>query len=63
MEWLFANILSHSTFKSSTKTFRNLSMYAPKTPFMVLEKVLIAFFMSKGMIVQLNNPNLVIKAY
>jgi hypothetical protein len=30
---------------------------------MVLEKVLVAFFMLKGMIVQLNRPNLVTKAY
>ncbi len=49
------------TFKSSTNAFKNLSIYAPKTLVMVSKKVLVAFFMPKGMIVQLNGSTLVIK--
>lgn len=49
------------TFKSFTKTFKNLSMQTPKTSFIVLEKVLVAFFIPNGMIVQSNDPNLVMR--
>jgi hypothetical protein len=38
-------------FKSSTKTFKNLSKYLPNILVIVLEKILVAFFMPKGIIV------------
>jgi hypothetical protein len=47
--------------KSFIKTFKNLSIQAPKTSFIVPKKVLVAFFIPNGMIVQSNDPNLVMK--
>lgn len=49
------------TFKSFTNTFKSLSMHAPKTSFIVSKKVLVAFFIPNGMIVQSNDPNLVMR--
>jgi hypothetical protein len=40
-------------FKPFTKTFKNLSRYSPNTlDVIVLEKLLVAFFMPKGITVQ-----------
>jgi hypothetical protein len=43
------------------ETFKNLFIYAPNTSLRVLEKVLVAFFMLNGIIVQSNNLDLMIK--
>ncbi len=48
-------------FKSLMKTFKNFSKYTSKIYVIIFEKVLVAFFLPKGMMIKSSNLNLVIK--